>query len=129
MHDEQSRHDPGPDFDPATARVEVPPDSLIRLSGQLWKLVATLVVLLMAMAPAFLSWRHLVRGDTEAMWITTGLVLVAGLTVAALLSGVRCPSCGCRLAIKAIRERDQVTAIPWLLALRSCPMCGMRPPQ
>lgn len=94
--------------------------SVIRSSGQLWKLLAGFVALL-------------VGGGALVTGIATGSVvlILAGvlgglLSLGATCSAIRCPECGDRWVWRAVSTVDAQTWVPWLFELAACPGCGAK---
>ena len=56
------------------------------------------------------------------------LLLVTGLAILSdfvwVTQSVRCPSCGTRLLLKAMREEPLANCMEWLDSLLLCPVCG-----
>ena len=100
--------------------------SLIRRTGQLWKLRLSfwwlpIIGLVTTVAAAF---------DVVGRTAEEGAVLILGglaLVVASYVWGVgtiRCPRCRTRLLWRAMRDKTPGEWLGWLLALEVCPTCG-----
>jgi hypothetical protein len=109
-------------------RVEIPPDALLRTTGQLWKVVGAGLVL--PLPTTFLGlWLIRSIGPdqtfTELVLGITGLIAAAGLIVF-LLWSITCPQCGMRWVRRIVADTDALSALTGFLQMRSCPACGFR---
>ena len=107
-------------------RVQVPPDAILRTTGQLWKLVLAGLVLPLPTALLAMWLLHRIGPDqssTEAIVGTAVLFGAAGI-VALLLWSVRCPSCGVRWVRRVLVDPDSTGALTRFLKMRFCPECA-----
>lgn len=92
--------------------------SLIRRTGQSWKVVTGFVGMIVGgsiMLAAILA-DHLVG-------TLAGIAAVAGAIVGSCLC-VRCPLCRDAWVWRAMRTQDASSWVPWLLTLTNCPRCA-----
>lgn len=98
-------------------------DSLLRRSGQMWKVWTVAGMALGGGALILLAFGHRAR---PPLWLTAFLVGVA-LSCGSVFWGalfIRCPGCGARLYWKAVKERAPTEALGWVMKLGTCPTCG-----
>ena len=106
--------------------IEVPPDALVRTSGQLWKLVVGTIGIPL---PAFLiGLRFLQRiGPDQSRSETVGtigILFLAAASAGMLLWSVRCPSCRDPWVRRVMNEPDSLRAISRFLRMHTCPLCN-----
>ena len=65
----------------------------------------------------------IVAGFTKGALVAVGLVLWAAGFLYAIL-GIKCPSCGLKLAWYAYSERPAMQGPRWLAQVDKCPQCG-----
>lgn len=113
----------------SSERVEIPRDSFLRSTGQMWKLVVGGLVL--PLPTALWGWRCLgnIRPDqpTSEFVICVAVLAAGALLVAGLFASVRCPKCRVRLVKRLLQAPEGAEAITSFLKLRSCPACGFAP--
>jgi endogenous inhibitor of DNA gyrase (YacG/DUF329 family) len=62
---------------------------------------------------------------SSGLWAVLGIGgLVVVVVMGWVLLTVRCPSCGTRIAWRAMREQKVGDWWPWLTSIVSCPACG-----
>ena len=111
-------------------KVEVPPDSLIRRTVQLWQLVVGAIALPVPLSIwGWWTFRSIGPEQPAGAFAARFAVLAGGAAVVALLlSSVRCPQCRTRLLFRAMRAPEGLDAVLALLKRSSCDACGYRPP-
>jgi len=97
---------------------------LLESTGQLWKLVLTLLLLsvsgLVVLGLGSLEAWLAPETSLRVLCLATATGMVAwGL----LFFGVHCPGCRTNLFWRALRSQT-TDWLPWLLSLESCPECG-----
>jgi hypothetical protein len=107
----------------ATVRRLMLESSVIKRTGQLWKIGATICVVLVGGALLFYGIATDASKGDGGSWIVVGIVLTAAGLLYACIT-VRCPRCGARWVWMAVRERSSSTYGTWLVALSACPKCG-----
>jgi hypothetical protein len=113
----------------SSQKVDISPDSFVRRTGQLWKLVLGGIVLPILVVAWGLWTMRRIRPDQPTGEVAVQLtVLIAGaIVIAALLSSVRCPRCHGRVLLRVMRDPEGVNAIVAFLTQRSCGVCGHSP--
>ena len=110
-------------------RVEIPKDSFLRRTRQLWKLVVGVLVL--PLPTALWGWRCVrsIRPDQPTSEVVTSLAVLvaAALIIVSLLASIRCPKCRTRLVKRVLVAPEGADAITSFLGLRACPACGYVP--
>src|SRR5437879_10119193 len=98
-------------------------NSVLKRTGQLWKIGSTICVVLVGGALLFYGIATDASKDHGLTWILAGILLTfAGLFFACI--AVRCPTCRARWVGLAVSERSSGTYGTWLVALSACPKCG-----
>jgi hypothetical protein len=114
-----------PDFD---EKVEVPPDGLLRLTGQLWKVIVGGVVVPVPLAIFSVALIQKVGRQTrEEFWTDTLILIVGAVAIAIAFAAVRCPRCNVWLMRSVFGAPDGTRAIVAFLKLRACPACSFEP--
>jgi hypothetical protein len=110
-------------------RVDVPTDSFLRRTRQLWKLVvAGLVLPWPALAAGWITLSRIGPDQSLGEWaVGLGVIAATAVTMVGLLAAVRCPSCGARLMARVVRAPDFHMAAAVLLGTRVCPWCRWDP--
>ena len=100
-------------------------DSILRKSGQLWKLTASLVLSVMGFVMMVIGIRVGIESRSKSAFVLVlvgiGISLIFGIVVPGLT--IRCPGCKCRWYWRAMKSQE---AGAWLLAVLSaehCPSC------
>ncbi len=103
--------------------------SLLKSSGQLWKLYASFVLSFLGLALVMLAVAAPGRYGVNAsiLLIVGGLVLGIGAFIWACLA-IRCPSCGAKLFWIAVSRETPADWLSKLLGRTSCPACGRAAP-
>jgi hypothetical protein len=103
--------------------------SLLKSSGQLWKLYASFVLSFLGLALVMLAVAAPGRYGVNAsiLLIVGGLVLGIGAFIWACLA-IRCPSCGAKLFWIAVSRETPTDWLSKLLGRTSCPACGRAAP-
>jgi predicted RNA-binding Zn-ribbon protein involved in translation (DUF1610 family) len=99
--------------------------SIVKSSGQWWKLIAAFTGIVFGGATFVLSLMLSDRFPPGLGDMLLGLGLAA--TLSSLLYaclGITCPSCGDKWVWRAISGKSHSEWTPWLLGLRECPVCG-----
>lgn len=98
--------------------------SLLKQSGQIWKVVLFVVMLVLGSVATFLQGvLNDPLGDQFALRVAWGGV---GLIIAGIIWGVQavtCPKCGLKLFVYAFRHQGFFTWFAWVLQAESCPSC------
>lgn len=94
-------------------------------TAQTWKIRVTACALLL-LAFLLVSERPRVLRHSNALEIGWKLVAVFACCSWILwaVRTIRCPNCGARLLLRAIRDQPLLKWLNWLLSLDSCPVCG-----
>ena len=107
-------------------RVEIPPDALVRTTGQLWKLVVAGLVLPLPTALFALWLINRIDPRQSTVEVVVGgiaLVTAAGI-IAFLLWSIKCPGCSVRWVGRVFTEQGSTAALTRFLKMRACPKCG-----
>jgi hypothetical protein len=107
-------------------RVQVPPDAILRTTGQLWKIVTAGLVLPLPTAVLAMWLLHRIGPDQSSTEAVGGTAVLVGatVTIALLFWSVRCPGCGVRWVRRVFADPDSTAAITRFLKMRSCPECA-----
>jgi hypothetical protein len=107
-------------------RIQIPPDAILRTTGQLWKLVLAGLVLPLPTALLALWLLRRIGPDQSSMEAIVGTAVLVGTagTIALLFWSVRCPGCGVRWVRRVFADPDSTGAITRFLKMRSCPACA-----
>ena len=99
--------------------------SLLRRSGQIWKVLLFVGMLVLGSLATFMQGiLNDPLGSKLALQVAWGGV---GLIVASLFWGAQaviCPQCGLKLFVHAFRNQGFFTWFAWVLQVESCPACG-----
>jgi len=88
--------------------------SIIRNTGQLWKLVlATIAMVVGSVAPLF--------SVTGMDWVSGTILACAGFAFASY--GIACPNCGIRWFWKSMSNLELQGWLVWLVTRPTCPQC------
>jgi len=95
--------------------------SVITKSGQLWKLLTCLALIIIGGISMCWGQSHL---DTNyGGWLlASGMVAVFGALIFACV-GIRCPSCGAKWFWLAVNRQASNKWLNWLLTQSACPEC------
>ena len=99
--------------------------TLIRRTGQWWKLQVAFGMLLVGGASMFFGLRNLERQPwwIPAVLVLGGIVVVFGSLVFGCIA-VRCPKCRAPWIWMAVKGQESGQWLQWLLSLSKCPRCG-----
>jgi hypothetical protein len=99
--------------------------SLLRQSGQTWKVSLFIGMLVIGSLATFLEGvLNDPLGDRVALWVAWGGV---GLIIASIFWGAQavvCPKCDLKLFVYAFRNQGFFTWFAWVLQTETCPGCG-----
>ena len=97
-------------------------------TGQRWKMFAGMIVLPLAIA----SWGYFAFENNNdqldsKFLIHLGILAGAAVITVLLLRSVRCPRCGARLLIQAMRDPGGLNSFDSLMRSPACPFCKYNP--
>jgi hypothetical protein len=106
--------------------VEIPPDAVLRLSRQLWKLVMAGIVLPVPTALFAFRFLHRIGPEQTPGEVRVGLslLLASAAAIAWLLISVRCPNCRVRWMRRVFADPRGTRALTQFLNMRACPDCS-----
>ena len=106
--------------------IEVPPDALVRTSGQLWKLIVGTIAIPLPTLFLGLGFLGRIGPDQPRSEVvgSIGILFLAAASVGTLLSSVRCPSCRDPWVRRVMKEPDGLRAVSRFLRMRACPLCN-----
>lgn len=98
--------------------------SILRCSGQLWKLWAMYVLssLSVIILSAAIFFGEHIASDVENYLGVTGIALLILAFVFPWFS-IRCPACGSRWFVRAVMKENSRQGITWMRGITCCPDC------
>lgn len=100
-------------------------NTLLKRSGQAWKLNALFAALVFAGIVLVLAWlgRQSLDSGLRMLLLMAGAFIVPSALALACIS-IRCPGCDARWLWQAISTRDSGGWLAWLESRECCPACG-----